>query len=1360
MTTIAQQYAGLSPEKQRLLEKFLKNEGLTAWQLPIARQKRESSYVPLSLAQQRLWLLSQLDPTGALYTIPTAIRLTGALETNILQLSINQIVRRHEILRTTFAIVGEQPMQVIAPELQVPLIELDLTQSPGEEREARARQLMDKEAKTPFDLTCGPLLRTTLLKLDEEKYMLLLTMHHIIFDGWSMDVFLGEVSKLYASYHSGEGVSLPALPIQYADFALWQRNWLSENVMADQFAYWREQLKGAPPLLTLPTDRPRPPVQTFRGGTQSWELSPNLSEKLKALSQKEGVTLFMLLLAAFKALLWRYTGQDDIIVGSPTANRTRAELEELIGFFVNLLVLRTRFSENLSFREVLKQVREVALGAYAHQDVLFDQLVAELRPERDLSYSPLFQIQFAFESAQKTAFKLPGLEPDFLQVESEYSKFDLTLEMVDAGHKLHGRWEYNADLFDAATITRLTGHLQTLLEGIVADPSQRIAELPLITAAEAQHIVSDWNATDSPHQGNVCVHTMFEQQVERAPQATALCFTEKQITYHELNQSANQIAHFLQKEGVRPDMLVGICMERSLEMIIAILGVLKAGGAYVPLDPKYPQERLAFMLQDAQIPFLLTQRHLTGRLPANAAMPIYVDLNAWTFSSESTANPDGQATADNLAYVIYTSGSTGRPKGTLVTHRGIYNLALAQSKAFRLQSSSKVLQFASFSFDASVSEIFMTLLSGATLHLGMHESLLPGSALVQFLREQAITCVTLPPSILTLLPQEELSTVQTIIVAGEACPLDLMKQWAASHQLFNAYGPTETTVCATIAECTPDDQNVIIGCPLPNMQIYIVDPSMHLVPPGIVGEILIGGSGLARGYLHRAELTAERFLPDPFGMKRGGRLYRTGDLGRYLPDGTIEYLCRKDDQVKIRGFRIEPSEIASALMRHPSVEQGIVVVREDTPGDKRLVAYIVPQTGEMPVGSELRQFLATTLPEYMLPSAFVQIDTLPLTPNGKLDRKALPSPAETLPQQRIDFVAARDPLEQKLTQMWEDILDTRPISITDDFFELGGHSILALRLIGEIQRLFKQRFSISILFEGRTIEQLAALLRQRNCSLLPSPIVSIQAQGAKRPLFCVHPGSGNVFCYYALAHQLGNDQPLYGLQDPDIYQESYTSIPIEDMAARYIEALRTIQPHGPYSLAGYSFGGTVAFEMAKQLQESGQEIACLAIFDGAAPATPRSFDDEDDALWLAIITLELIRDSTKKELAEMYADLRKLELKAQLDYVLEQLQQAHLNIAEADPRWVYRRMQVFKSRTRVVEEYTPSIYSGKIVLFRAREQDDFVLTRNCGEDQIIRNWSKFTRQTLDVCIVPGYHDTMLAEHNVPFLVEQLQQHLP
>jgi amino acid adenylation domain-containing protein/non-ribosomal peptide synthase protein (TIGR01720 family) len=1037
---------GLSAEEKRaFLARLLRKEG--HWH----------SLFPLSSAQRRMWILWQLNPDSPAYTIPAAVRFEGPVDVALLKQCFDEIVKRHQTLRTTFVVVGGQPMQAVAPAKKLAIPVVDLHHLSSDEQQAQVLHLATEEAKRPFDLTKGPLIRFFFLLLEIDLVMIV-SMHHIVTDGWSLGILTREVEDLYEAFSSGNPSPLPELPIQYVDYAVWQRRQLQGEALERHQAYWKRQLAGAPDLLELPTDRPRPPVQTFNGATYTFTLAPALVEALRELSRREGVTLFMTMLAALNVLLYRYTAQEDILVGTAIANRKRVEVEGLIGFFVNTLVLRTNLEGNPSFRDLLKRVRHITLEAYEHQDLPFEHLLEILNLNRDMSRSPLFQVMLTLHDAI-----LHDSSSRLIRIDNGAVMFDLPISLTDNGRSITVDCQYNTDLFDTATIARLATHFQTLLKGIVANPDHDISSLPILGQAERQQLLVAWNETKADYPGERCAHQIFEAQASRTPDTVAISFEDAQLTYRELNVRANQLAHHLRRLGIGPETLTGIYMERSIEMIVAVLAVLKGGGAYMPLDPTYPQERLSFMVHDARMSFLLTTDTLAQGFSVPDVLTVRLGVAWKQIGQESTENLDSNIVPDNLAYVLYTSGSTGKPKGVMVRHRGLGNLVQAQAAVFDVRPASRVLQFAPFSFDASVSEIFVTLLSGATLCLASQDALMPGPGLVNVLQSQSPSVLTCPPSVWAALPEAHLPHLQTAISAGEACPSSVVARWASQRRFINAYGPTEATVCATMT-----------GRPIDNTKVYLLDRYLQPVPTGVPGEMYIHTVGLARGYIGRPDLTAERFMPDPFSKKPGARLYRTGDLARYRPDGNIEFLGRIDHQVKIRGFRVELGEVEAALRQQPDVHEVVVVAREieHSPGNTQLVAYVVSRDQPVPDVSDLRRRLRQQLPEYMLPAVFVFLDALPLTSSGKVNRQVLPAPDKRRPGLEQTFVPPRTPLEQQLAAIWTEVLGIEQVGVHDNFFDLGGDSILAIQAITRANEAGGQ-FTLKHVFQHQTISELA-----------------------------------------------------------------------------------------------------------------------------------------------------------------------------------------------------------------------------------------------------------------------------------------------
>uniref|UniRef100_UPI001145E1F9 amino acid adenylation domain-containing protein n=1 Tax=Xenorhabdus kozodoii TaxID=351676 RepID=UPI001145E1F9 len=1014
-----------------------------------------SQVLPLSFAQQRLWFLGQLDPAASLaYHIPMALRLAGQLNRHALRRAFDHLVARHESLRTRFVLISGQPCQHIDPaDIGFHLCYQDLRPLPPEVQDSRIAELTALDAQTPFDFTQDPLLRGHLLQLADEEHVLLLTQHHIITDGWSVGVLMHELSVLYCAILDGQETPLAPLPIQYADYAVWQRHWLQEASLTTQRDFWCAQLAGAPALLSLPIDRPRPAVQSFLGSRVPVHVDTDLLASLKRLGLRHNATLFMTVLSAWSLVLARLSGQEDIVIGTPVANRPQHELEGLIGFFVNTLALRVTVNDDLRVADLLALVRERALAAYAHQDLPFEQVVEALQPERNLSYSPIFQVMLALNNTPPQTLALPDIQCTPIEQMHPSAHFDLTLSLTETEAGLVGELEYASDLFDTATVERIGGYFNNVLTAMVADETQPIATLPMLPASERQQLLVDFNATQTDFPQATLIHQLFEAQAEQHPDSIAAVFEDQTLSYGELNRRANQLAHHLIALGVQPDDRVAICVERGLEMGVGLLAILKAGGAYLPLDPTYPTERLAYMLDDAKPGVLLTQTALHDKLD-NTLPVVLLDIPDPSLATQPTGNPDPHTlglTSHHLAYVIYTSGSTGQPKGVMLEHYGMCNLITTQQNTLALTTDSRVLQFASNSFDASMLECCLSLMTGACLYLAKRDHLLPGAILSGYLAEQAISHAILSPSVLAAMDSLP-DTLQSLMLGGEVCSSILAKRWAAGRQMLNAYGPTEATVYATFHHCTVSDNPPSIGRPIANSRIYILDPHGQPVPIGVVGEMYIAGAGVARGYLNRPELTAERFLIDPFTTEPDARMYKTGDLGRWLPDGNIEYLGRNDFQVKLRGFRIELGEIEAKLTQCDGVREAVVIAREDEPNQKRLVAYLRPEDGMELVPAELRHQLAQHLADYMLPSAFITLDAFPLTPNGKLDSKALPAPDLSAVVARR-YEAPIGETEIALAHMWQDLLGLEQISRHDHFFELGGHSLMIVSLVEKLRHL-------------------------------------------------------------------------------------------------------------------------------------------------------------------------------------------------------------------------------------------------------------------------------------------------------------------
>ncbi|MCP5005240.1 MAG: amino acid adenylation domain-containing protein [Planctomycetes bacterium] len=1075
----------LTPAKRSLLEWHLTDKIISNRKIQTIPKRKSFNNIPLSFSQERLWFINKLYPDSTAYNVITAFNLKGKLTEYALRKAFNAVVERHEILHTTFVSGNDGLVQLIKKENLNELKVIDLSGMPTENRDIKCEEIITQEAKCLFNLEQGPLFSCTLIKLENEEHILLLVNHHIISDAWSMAVFFQEISTYYEAIVKQTTPVLPELPIQYADYSIWQNEWMKSEELQHQLSYWKKQLQGAPPLIKLPIDNPRPAVQTFSGSVESIKLSSELTESLKIICRRENATLFMTLLATYVVFLFRYTNQEDISVGVPIAGRTKTETEKLIGPIINTLVIRISSLSNKTFKDLLNEVLQITLKAYENQDLPFQKLVEELQPTRNLSYTPIFQTMFNYRNIPDKPKQMNCVILEHYETKQATSLSDLTLDVTEKDDGLFVLFEYNTDLFRPDTIIRMIEHFQVLLEGILSNPEQLLSQLPLQTEAEQKQLLA-WNQTESDYPIDQTIIDLFQAQVEKTPDNIAVVFEEQVLSYQKLNRAANQLAHYLISLGVGSETLVGICVERSLDMVIGLLGILKAGGAYVPFGPEYPISRLQFMLEDSSVTVLLSQSHLLERLPVsqeNRAKVVCLDREREKIAAGSVENPVRQSEAENLAYVIYTSGSTGRPKGVMVEHQSLVNFIEAANAEYNITSSDRVLQFASISFDIIVEEIFISLTQGATLVLRTDEMISSEANFWKYCRDLNLTVVDLPTAYwhqLALAPLNIPDSLRIVIIGGEEVQAESVAMWVkqapSTTRLFNTYGPTETTVVATICDLVKENTSspiVSIGRSIGNLKVYILDRCLRPVPIGVSGELCIGGVGLARGYINRPDLTAEKFLDNPFVKDSNERLYKTGDMACYLSDGAIKFLGRIDSQVKIRGYRIELGEIEVVLGQHPRVKQVVVMAREDEPDNKRLVAYIVPEEDFKPSTSELSVFLKKKLPEYMIPSVFIKLDSLPLTPNGKVDRKALPVPDQKRPELNKEFTAPSTTTEIKLAEIFSGLLKLKEVGVNDNFFELGGHSLLAIQLLSRIAVTFQVDLPMRVVFESPFIAEIS-----------------------------------------------------------------------------------------------------------------------------------------------------------------------------------------------------------------------------------------------------------------------------------------------
>jgi amino acid adenylation domain-containing protein len=1187
---------------------------------PVSRVKHDGP-VPLSFSQQRLWVLTQLEPNGASYNLPIALRLSGVLDAAALERSVNELVCRHEVLRTTVSLSDEQPVQIVASATAMPLPVVTLDHHVDEsEQEAAVLRLATAEAQRPFELAYGPMLRVTLLKLGVEEHVLLLTMHHIVSDAWSSHILVRELTELYVAQVQSRPAVLPELPVQYADFAVWQRQWLSGARLDRQLDYWKKQLTDVLEPLNLPMDHPRPPVQTSHGASLTVSLSPELSSAMTELSRREGVTLFMTLLAGFYALLFKYTGRPDLVVGSPIANRTRSEIEGLIGFFVNTLALRADLAGNQTVRELLALVRQVCLGAYTHQDVPFEKLVEVLQSVRDVSYSPIFQVMFELQNAPTFELAVPGLQIATVDVEPLTAKFDLTLSLCENEGGLTTSMEYNSDLFSADSVMRMLRHYELILQGMAVQPDTTIEELRLLTDEE-QRLLTDWNVGPRLSLPDRSFTQLFEAQASATPDSVAVVWSNRRMTYDELNLRANQVAQALSSEGVKPETVVSLLGDRDSDFLAMLLGIFKAGGIYLPLDAEHPDHRLAYILGESRARVLLTTETYRQRVKPllegldERAKPILLTMEEIQSSVKHDGNPDRPRHAAEAAYVIYTSGSTGAPKGAIVEHRGMLNHLWGKVRTLELTAADVIAQTASQSFDISVWQFLAPLLCGGQVCIVPDEIAHDPARLLHHVEAAGVTVLETVPALLQGMldmtddadkPGPDLKRLRMILPTGEALPAQLCRRWLGRYPsipLVNAYGPAECADDVALYQINQSPEGQVafmpIGRPVPNIELYVLSPSLKPLPVGVAGELCVAGVGVGRGYLCNPAKTAEVFVPHPFAKEPGARIYRTGDMAQYLSDGVIRFVGRMDHQVKVRGFRIELGEIESQLLEHPDVHEAVVVVKEDAGGDKRLVAYVAGGASH----ETLREFLRERVPDYMVPSTIVVLESLPRNTNGKVDRRSLPEPDFRGSLQT--FVAPRTDMETRLAREWAEVLGLPQVGIHDNFFDLGGHSLTAVQLVSRIQRIIGNPIALLDLFQAPTVAGLVERISGQ-AEAASSPFVVLQAGREGAPLFCFDPTGTHVTAYQSLAYALGADRPVYGLALSWIFSEPWNALSIDRIAARYTTIIRDRQPDGPYHLLGWSNGGGIALAVARQLERQGESLAFLGILDTQPQATSES----------------------------------------------------------------------------------------------------------------------------------------------------------
>ncbi|WP_307122911.1 amino acid adenylation domain-containing protein [Streptomyces sp. B1I3] len=1298
---------------------------------------------PTSPAQRRLWFVDRLAPGGCAYTVPLAVRIRGALDQEMLRAALDEIVVRHEVLRTTFHLVDGEPVQRVHPARRpLPLAVHDLTGEPGTER--LVDEAIDRASRQVFDLATRPPFTAELLRLGPTEHVLSLAAHHIVVDGWSLGRLLFELEALYTDFVVGRPASLPPLPLQYGDFARRLRSRAGEGSGERERAYWRTALEGAPPVLELPAVHPRTAAATGSGAgaLRSARLSAGLTEDLVELAELHGSTLFMTLLTAFDVLLHRYTGRTDLVVGTPVAGRLSADVEPMIGCFINTLPLRVRVDPQRTFEELLGDVREVALGAYDHQALSFEEMVQMVHPDRSAGLAPLFQVMFAVNNTPPPAAPRGPLRFEPLPARRSEVKYDLNMSAAYTPAGIDLAVEYRTDLFDEAWVDRFLAQLRTLLQAVVEDPAGPVGDLPLLPAAERRLLLHEWNATGTDYPPVGAVHELIHRQVDLTPEAVALSFEGSELTYRELDGRANRLARHLRALGVGRGGRVGLCLHRSTELVVALLAVLKAGAAYVPLDPGHPEERRAFLCEDAGTEVVLTHAAARDRVPSAARLVVDLDADDAALEAYPEGRPEPVNEPDDSAYVIYTSGSTGTPKGVANSHRGIVNRLLWMQECFDLHSDDSVLQKTPYSFDVSVWEFLWPLMTGARLVVARPDGHKDPGYLAGLISAERVTTLHFVPSMLEVFLEAEvvgdLTSLRRVVCSGEALPAALARRFLAETEncgLHNLYGPTEAAVDVSHWQCRPGEPGptVPIGRPIANTRLYVLDERGAPAPVGVPGELCIAGVQVAEGYLNRPELTASRFVTDPF---HRGRMYRTGDLARWRPDGALDFLGRLDDQVKLRGFRIELGEVEAAARAVDGVRNAVAAAR-----DQRLVAYVAGDR-ELVDTARLRAAMGRTLPEYMVPETVVWLDEVPLSPNGKVDRKALPDPGVLTDES--EQVTARDGLELALVALWEDVLGRRPIGVTDDFFDLGGTSLRAVRLLSRVTAEHGRELPLSSLFAGgATIERMAAELRDGRSGAW-SPIVPIRAAGSRPPLFCLPPAVGNALSYLDLTRHLPDDQPVYGLQSYGLDTGQHPVDTLEEAVEHYLDAIVGVQPEGPYHLVGFCVGSVVAYAVAQRLHGTGREVGSLTMLDGGPPNLDNGLEQADEADLAAWFGWELGRAADRR-LEIDPAALRGLPPERLTEELLARAAAADVLPPDTATGQLSRLMAVFNANVRAVRGYPLEPWDGPLTVVRAAEEPQ----------SPVGGWQRLVGRPLEIHDVPGDHYTMMRPPHVPELADLL-----
>ncbi|MEU9701159.1 amino acid adenylation domain-containing protein [Streptomyces sp. NPDC047981] len=1351
MTELANRLAGLTPAQRALLDKKMRERAQApATTAPVPR-RTGGNRIPLTVDQERIWLIHQFDTEDPLYNVYFASKLYGPLDREALQRATDAFVRRHEAMRTTFEQDGHAPVQVVHDTMTVPVRHVDLRSVPEAEREAELTRLATEEMRAPFDLVNGPLLRIAMLRTADEEHVLVGTVDHLVWDRGSMGLFNAEFAEFYTAFATGREPRLPDIEVHYADYSEWQPKWLAEEVRHKHLPYWKKQLDGAELVLEIPTDRPRPPLMTSNGARYQFPLTRELTQAVRDLAKREDVTVNIVLLAAWQTLLARLSGRQDVVVGTTSSTRSRPETEPMVGYFLTMLPLRTTVAPAMTVRELLQATRSTMLGAFDHHDIPFGTLLDELDLVRDPSRTPIYQASFILvDFVHEDPPPMAGLRVEELMLDNATAKDDVMLGFLDdpalAADHFHGLFEYNTDLFDESTMARMARQVLRVLEQMTEDAGRTVGELSLVDAEEAHTLLVAWNDTAAAREPGLALDDLVRRQAAATPDAVAVSCGTEELTYAGLLERSGKLASHLRARGVTPETVVGVCLERSVDLVVALLGVAMSGGAYLPLDASYPARRLADMTGDAGAAYLLTRSGLLDALADCPGERILLDSDAGAIEAASAEPGRPAAGEDRLAYVIFTSGSTGRPKGVEVTHRNLVNLLLAMARETGLGPGDTLAAVTPVTFDIAGLELYAPLISGARVHIVTKEQAVDGRRLAELLAETGATVMQATPATWHLLVEAGWRNDGglRVLVGGEALPPALAERLVVEPgRTWNVYGPTETTIWSTFQRLDSGTEQISIGRPLDNTQVYVLDEHLEPVPVGMPGDLYLGGTGVARGYRGRPGLTAERFVPDPYGTVPGARLYFTGDQARLREDGTLVFLGRDDGQIKLRGFRIELGEIEARLEEHPAVRRAVALVREDRPGDKRLTGYV--ETADASLTAEsLREHLRGTLPDYMVPAAIVRLETFPLNTSGKIDRRALPAPA--VERDAASYVAPRDAVELEVAHIWEEVLGVSPIGLHDRFFDLGGHSLLVLRLMAEIEKRFGQQLPMAAIFQGATVDRFARMLREGYRAETGVHLVELgSGTGGGTPLFFAHPAGSEVVCYLPFAELVEPaGRPLYALACPPPVDGKLPFTDFGDRAAQFAELIRETQPEGPYTLAGWCYGGANAFAVASELEKDGAEVS-VVMMDAHAPAVVAPGSEPDPAEIVEAIAANLQWDYGDR--LKPLDELRTMSTEEHLDYLLDIARASGYVPPDAGREQIRDVHTLWVANLRLMWNFRPAPVKGRVTLLRAAEETwDLAST-----------WRDLTGQSFDVRAVPGNHYTMMREPHIQGVAAALNE---